>query len=233
MILLRPPCLWRTENPTAKARTGALPSRYLQHAFAVPPATCLYSGVRVCTSVARRRCVGGTTHVCGTCGHILPAQSIYSELIIGIPERLIFILTLLNTVKTHQLTWHGTPQRLGLLWLHLVAEGQCRNNLIMALIIRERQWLQEERRVLQYWVRPWIERWRLNTIHCSKSLSGNRTFCWSWWAECFPLRLFGALTLRFGSHLLAELTIMLGIISFKTRNLWCYQLGKCLYHALR
>ena len=36
-----------------------------------------------------------------------------------------------------------------------------------------------------------------------------------------------------GFHLLAELTITLGIISFKTINLWCYQLGKCWYHALR
>ena len=44
----------------------------------------------------------------------------------------------------------------------------------------------------------------------------------------------GALTLRFGSHLLAELTITLRIISFITIiNLWCYQLGKCRYHALR
>ena len=47
-------------------RTGAVPSRYLQRAFAVPPATCPYGGVRVCTSVARHRCVEGTTHV----GHI-------------------------------------------------------------------------------------------------------------------------------------------------------------------
>ena len=34
-------------------------------------------------------------------------------------------------------------------------------SIIMALIIRERQRLQEERRVRQYWVRPWIERRRL------------------------------------------------------------------------
>ena len=73
-------------------RTGAVPSRYLQRAFAVPPATCPYGGVRVCTSVARRRCVEGTTHVRHTHGHILPAQSIYSELIIGIPEKFIFNL---------------------------------------------------------------------------------------------------------------------------------------------
>ena len=50
-------------------RTGAVPSRYLQHAFAVPPATCPYGGVRVCNSVARRRCVEGTTHVRHTHGH--------------------------------------------------------------------------------------------------------------------------------------------------------------------
>ena len=51
-------------------RTGAVPSRYLQRAFAVPQATCPYGGVRVCTSVARRRCVEGTTHVRRTHGHI-------------------------------------------------------------------------------------------------------------------------------------------------------------------
>ena len=62
---------------------------------------------------------------------------------------------------------------------------------------------------------------------------GLRTFCWSWWADRFPPRLFVALILRFGSHLLAELTIALGIISFITINLWCYQLGKCRYHAPR
>ena len=33
---------------------------------------------------------------------------------------------------------------------------------------------------------------------------GLRTFCWSWWTD-----------------------------RFKTMNLWCYQLGKCRYHALR
>ena len=56
-------------------RTGTVLSRYLQRAFAVPPATCPYVGVRICTSVARRRCVEGTTHVRRTHGHILPAQS--------------------------------------------------------------------------------------------------------------------------------------------------------------
>ena len=73
-------------------RTGAVPSRYLQRAFSVPPATCPYGGVRVCTSVARRRCVEGTTHVRRTHGYILPTQSIYSELIIGIPEKFIYNL---------------------------------------------------------------------------------------------------------------------------------------------
>ena len=58
-------------------RTGAVPSRYLQRAFAVPSASCPYGGVRVCTSMARRRCVEGTTHVRRTHGHILHAQSIY------------------------------------------------------------------------------------------------------------------------------------------------------------
>ena len=90
-------------------RTGAVPSRYLQRVFAVPPATCPYGGVRVCTSVARRRCVEGIIHVRPTPGHVLPAQSIYSELITGIPAIFIFNLTLLNTVKIHQLKWHGTP----------------------------------------------------------------------------------------------------------------------------
>ena len=98
-------------------RTGAVPSRYLQRAFAVPPATCPYGGVRVCTSVAQRRCVEGTTHVHRTHGHILPAQSIQRA--------------------NHR----------------------------------------------------------------------------------FPPRIFGALTLRFGSYLLAELTITLGIRYFKTINL--------------
>ena len=57
------------------------------------------------------------------------------------------------------MAWYS--RRLGLLRLHLMAEGQRRNNLIMALIIREKQRLQEERRVRQYWVWPWIERRRL------------------------------------------------------------------------
>ena len=99
----------RTQNIPQRRHvqgTGAVPSQYLQQAFAVPPATCPYGGVRVCTSVARRWCVEGTTHVHRTHGHILPAQRIYSELITGIPEK---FLTLLNTVKTHQLTWQGTP----------------------------------------------------------------------------------------------------------------------------
>ena len=140
-------------------RTGAVPSWYPQRAFAVPPATCPYGGVRVCTSVAWCRCVEGTTQVRRTDGHILPAQSLYSKLITGIPEKFIFNLT-----KHGENTWVNMawcPRRLGLLRLHLVAEGQCRNNLIMALIIRERQRLQEERRMRQYWVRPWIEWWRL------------------------------------------------------------------------
>ena len=51
-------------------RTGVVPSRFLQRAFAVPPATCPYGGVRVCTSVARRRCVEGTTNARRTHGHI-------------------------------------------------------------------------------------------------------------------------------------------------------------------
>ena len=42
-------------------RTDAVPSRYLQRAFPMPPAMCLYGGVCVCTSVARRRCVEGWT----------------------------------------------------------------------------------------------------------------------------------------------------------------------------
>ena len=80
----------RTQNIPQRRHvqgTGAVPSQYLQQAFAVPPATCPYGGVRVCTSVARRRCVEGTTHVHRTHGHILPAQRIYSELITGIPEK--------------------------------------------------------------------------------------------------------------------------------------------------
>ena len=39
--------------------------------------------------------------------------------------------------------------------------AQKQNNLTMALIIGEIQRLQGERRVRQYWVRPWIERRRL------------------------------------------------------------------------
>ena len=139
-------------------RTGAVPSRYLQRAFAVPPTTCPYGGVR-------------RTH-----GHILPAQSIYSELITGIHEKVIFNLTKHSENISANTAW--CPRRLGLLRLHLVAEEHRRNNLNMALIIRERQRLQEERRVRQCWV---------------------RTFCWSWWADRFPPRLFGALTLRLGS----------------------------------
>ena len=112
---IRPPCLRRTEshaeNPIAKAR-----SMYWRRAFVVP-STCVrratgHVSIRRCACLylsgpARRRCVEGTTHVRRTYGHILPAQSIYNELITGIPEKI--SSTLLNTVKTHQLTWHGTP----------------------------------------------------------------------------------------------------------------------------
>ena len=144
-------------------RTGSVPSRYLQRAFAVPPATRPYDGVRVCTSVARRRCVEGTTHVRGTHGHVLPAQSIYNELITGIPKKITFNLKHGENTSIN-MAWY--PRRLGLLRLHLVAEGQRRNNLIMALIIRERQRLQEERRVWHYWVRPWTERrWLFGQYH--------------------------------------------------------------------
>ena len=99
-VILQPPYRQRTSLAAAvppthriarrkshSERTSAVPSRYLQRAFAVPPATCPYGGVRVCTSVAWRRCVEGTAHVRRTHGHILPAQSIYSELITGIPEK--------------------------------------------------------------------------------------------------------------------------------------------------
>ena len=56
----------RTQKITQRRhvqRTGVVPSRYHRRAFAVPPATCPYGGVRVCTAVARCRCVEGTTHV--------------------------------------------------------------------------------------------------------------------------------------------------------------------------
>ena len=97
--LLRPPCLRRieshAENPTAKAR-----STYWRRAFAVP-STCVR---RATGHVFVRRCaclyLSGTapvrwrtTHVRRTHGHILPVQSIYSELITGIPEKSIFNLT--------------------------------------------------------------------------------------------------------------------------------------------
>ena len=144
-VILQPPYRQRTSLAATMPPTHRIARRKshsegtfnvlapcLRGTFNVPPTTCPYGGVRVCTSVARRRCVEGTTHVRRTHGHILPAQNVYS-----------------------------------------------------------------------------------------------------WWPDRFPAHLFGALTLRFGSHLLAELTITLGIISFKTINLWCYQLGKCRYHALR
>ena len=90
-------------------RTGAVPSRYLQRAFAMPPATCPYGGVRVCTSVARGRCVEGTTHVRRTHGHILPAQSIYSELITGISEKSIFNPTKHGENTSVNMAWY--PRR--------------------------------------------------------------------------------------------------------------------------
>ena len=90
-------------------RTGAVPSRYLQRAFAVPPATCPYGGVRVCTSVVRRRCVEGTTRVRRTHGHILPAQIIHSELITGIPEKFIFNLTKHGENTSVNMAWY--PRR--------------------------------------------------------------------------------------------------------------------------
>ena len=154
-----PPTHWIASRKSHSEGTLNVLARYLQRAFVVPPATCPYGGVWVCTSVARRRCVEGTTHVRHTHGHILPAQSIYSELSTGIPEKFIFNLTKHGKKTSVNMAWY--PRRLGLLRLHLVAQGQRRNNNIMALIIRERQRLQEERRVRQYWVRPWIERRRL------------------------------------------------------------------------
>ena len=173
-------------------RTGAVPSRYLQRAFAVPPATCPYGGVRVCTSVARRRCVEGTTHVRRTDG----LGKINQDFFIG------------WTKRVGQLRWlpfgATSPWQCVLITSH---------GLLSAPFISHFSCWQKHYLLLPYF--------------------GLRTFCWSWWTDRFPLRLFGVLPLRFGSHLLAELTITLGIISFKTINLWCYQLGKCRYHALR
>ena len=90
-------------------RTGPVPSQYLQRAFAVPRAMCPYGGVRVCTSVSRRRCVEGTTHVRRTHGHILPAQSIYSKVITGTPEKYIFNLTKHGENTSVNMAWY--PQR--------------------------------------------------------------------------------------------------------------------------
>ena len=125
--------------------------RHVQRAIAVPPATCPYGGVRVCTSVARRRCAGAAPLTC-VARTDLSSLNIYSELITGIPEKFIFNLFKHGENTSVNMAWY--PRRLGLLRLHLLAEGQRRNNLIMALIIRERQRLQEERRVRQYWVWP-------------------------------------------------------------------------------
>ena len=94
------------------------------------------------------------------CTDISPLpRVIYSELITGKPEKIIFNLTKHGESTSVNMAWY--PRRLGLLRLHLVAEGQRRNNLTMALVIWEIQRLQGERRVRQYWVRPWVERRRL------------------------------------------------------------------------
>ena len=98
-------------------------------------------------------------------GHILPAQSIYSELITGIPEKFIFNLTKHGENTSVNVAWY--PGRLGLLRLHLVAEGQRRNNLINLIIIRERQRLfQEERRVVHFDISVCDEK-RLALFFCS------------------------------------------------------------------
>ena len=159
--LLRPPCLRRTEshaeNPTAKAR-----STYWRRAFAVP-STCVPCATGH-VSVGRCACLylRGTTPVLwrhhSRASHARTSPPCPEYMASKSPVYLKNLYsTLLNTVKTHQLT-SRYPRRLGLLRLHLVAEGQRRKNLIMALIIRERQRLQGESRVRQYWVRPWIER---------------------------------------------------------------------------
>ena len=191
-------------------RAGPVPSRYLQHVFAVPPATCPYGGVRVCTSVARRRCVEGTTHVRRTHGYILPAQSIYSALITTVIPAVVHltgVIVKLGMVseEINRYFFIGWTKRAGQLrwlpcgatspWLRVLITGHV---LLSAPFISHFSCWQKHFLLLPYF--------------------GLHTFGWSWWAYCFPPRLFGALTLRFGSHLLAELTITLGIISFKTIN---------------
>ena len=178
-----PNCTQKIQQRRHVQRTGAMPSRYLQRAFAVPPVTCPYGGVRVCTSVARRRCFVGTPHARSTHGYIRVYIYIYY-----------LSSTLLKTVKTHQLTWHGTP-----------GDWDCSGC---------NWWQRDSAETTLSW--PWLlgkdngfkKKERCDSI-------GLRTFCWSWWADRFPPRLYGALTLRFGSNLLAELKITLGIISLK------------------
>ena len=82
-VILQPPYRQRTSLAAAvppthritcrkshSAGTFNMPLPFLQRAFVVPPATCPYGGVRVCTAVARHRCVEGTTHARRTHGHI-------------------------------------------------------------------------------------------------------------------------------------------------------------------
>ena len=86
-----PPTRWIARRKSHSEGTFNVLSPCLRGTFNVPPATCLYGGVRVCTSVAQHRCVEGTTHVRRTHGHILPAQSRWAD---RFPPRLFGTLTL-------------------------------------------------------------------------------------------------------------------------------------------
>ena len=75
----------KVHNRTIKSRSGDGSRHFgmwwtivLHISWSTVPATCPYGGVRVCTSVARRRCVEGTTHVRRTHGHnsLRPTQDV-------------------------------------------------------------------------------------------------------------------------------------------------------------
>ena len=126
-VILQPPYRQRTSLVAAVPPTHRIARRksHSEGTFNVL-APCHRPRVRtaVCVSVSQWHGAGEVRwrhH-----SHILPTQSIYSELITGLPEKFIFNLTKHGKNTSVNMAWY--PRRLELLRLHLVAEGQRRQS---------------------------------------------------------------------------------------------------------
>ena len=142
-------------------RTGAVPSRYLQRAVAVPPATsvlrCAYLYLSGMAPYLRRALLvrfGRPAYA-----NLMPAGMVSEEI-----NRDFFLSW---TKRVGQLCW--LPYRATSLWLCILITSHV---LLSAPFISHISCWQRHFLLLPYF--------------------GLRTFCWSWWADRFPPRLFVA-----------------------------------------